>query len=107
MQQLVSSQFTILGQTQHLALVRLLMRNWPDRVTAERLAHGLGLEQKAVSTHLDILIQDGLVTRERVRDSLQFAVEMDAALEIIKNLPHDCCRGRPSVCLRNPYLTPI
>ncbi len=107
MQQMVSSQFTMLGQAQHLALVRLLMRNWPDRVTAERLAHGLGLEQKTVSTHLDILIQDDLVTRERLRGAWHFAVEMDAARKIIESLPHDCCRGRPSVCLRNPYLAPI
>ncbi|MBI6629192.1 arsenate reductase/protein-tyrosine-phosphatase family protein [Pontibaca salina] len=104
METLIPNRLSTLGHPQRLALFRLLMRRYPDRVPATELARALGLKPNTLSTYVNALRQDGLVSQERVGTSLRYAIDMDAARETIDYLLHDCCRGRPEICA--PKATP-
>ncbi|GAB5446038.1 arsenate reductase/protein-tyrosine-phosphatase family protein [Gymnodinialimonas sp.] len=92
------NRLSTLGHPQRLALFRLLMRRYPDRVPATELAHALALKPNTLSTYVSALMQAGLVTQERVGTSLRYAIHMDAVRETFDYLLRDCCRGRPEIC---------
>ena len=103
MESLIPKRLSTLGHPQRLALFRLLMRRYPDRVPATELAQALGLKPNTLSTYVNALMQAGLISQERVRTSLRYAIDMDAARETVDYLLHDCCRGRPEICAPNAY----
>jgi len=103
MEKLIPHRLSILGHPQRLAVFRLLMRRYPDRVPATELAQALRLKPNTLSTYVSALMQAGLVTQERVGTSLRYAIHMDAARETINYLLIDCCRGRPDICSPNLY----
>ncbi len=103
MESLIPNRLSTLGHPQRLALFRLLMRRYPDRVPATELAQALGLKPNTLSTYVNALMQAGLISQERVRTSLRYAIDMDAARETVDYLLHDCCRGRPEICAPNAY----
>ncbi|MEM7718643.1 MAG: helix-turn-helix domain-containing protein [Pseudomonadota bacterium] len=98
MELLIPNRLSTLGHPQRLALFRLLMRRYPDRVPATELAQALDLRPNTLSTYVNALMQAGLVTQERVGTSLRYAIHMDAARETFDYLLRDCCRGRPEIC---------
>ncbi len=100
----IANRLSTLGHPQRLALFRLLMRRYPDRVPATELAHALGLKPNTLSTYVNALKQSGLIAQERIGTSLRYSIEMDAARETINFLLHDCCRGRPEICA--PHVNP-
>jgi arsenate reductase len=101
MESQVINRFSLLGHPQRMALFRLLMRRYPDRVPATELAQALGLKPNTLSAYVSALMQAGLVTQERAGTSLRYAIDLDAARETIDYLLHDCCRGRPDICVPN------
>lgn len=101
MEIVIPNRLSTLGHPQRLAVFRLLMRRYPDRVPASELARALSIKPNTLSTYVNALMQAGLVTQERVGTSLRYAIHMDAARETIDYLLNDCCRGRPEVCLPN------
>lgn len=98
MEVLIPSRLATLGHPQRLALFRLLMRRYPDRVPATELAQALDIKPNTLSTYVNALMRAGLVTQERVGTSLRYAIDMDVARETFDYLLHDCCRGRPEIC---------
>ncbi len=106
MEVLIPTRLSILGHPQRLALFRLLMRRYPDRVPASELAEALGLKRNTLSTYVHALLQVGLVTQERAGTSLRYAIDMGAARETIDYLLNDCCRGRPEICAPAADRTP-
>lgn len=98
MEMQIPNRLSTLGHPQRLALFRLLMRRYPDRVPATELAQALGLKPNTLSTYVNALMQAGLVSQERVGTSLRYAIDMNAARETIEYLLQDCCRGRPEIC---------
>jgi arsenate reductase len=100
----IPNRLSTLGHPQRLALFRLLMRRYPDRVPASELAQALGLKPNTLSTYVNALMQAGLISQERVGTSLRYAIDMQAARETVDFLLHDCCRGRPEICA--PYAHP-
>ena len=98
MEVLIPSRLSTLGHPQRLALFRLLMRRYPDRVPANELAQALDVKPSTLSNYVNALMQAGLVTQERVGTSLRYAIHMDAARETFDYLLRDCCRGRPEIC---------
>ncbi|MEM1373592.1 MAG: helix-turn-helix domain-containing protein [Pseudomonadota bacterium] len=98
MELLIPNRLATLGHPQRLAVFRLLMRRYPDRVPATELAQALGLKPNTLSTYVGALMQAGLVTQERVGTSLRYAIHLDAARETFDYLLRDCCRGRPEIC---------
>ena len=106
MEIVIPTRLSTLGHPQRLAVFRLLMRRYPDRVPATELAQALGLKPNTLSTYVSALMHAGLVSQERVGTSLRYAIDMDAARETINYLLHDCCRGRPEICLSNTCPAP-
>jgi len=99
MEALIYSRLSTLGHRHRLAVFRLLMRRYPDRVPATELAQALELKPNTLSTYVSALMQAGLVTQERVGTSLRYSIHMNAARETFDYLLRDCCRGRPEICL--------
>ena len=50
METVIPNRLSTLGHPQRLALFRLLMRRYPDRVPATELAQALGLKPNTLST---------------------------------------------------------
>ena len=98
MELLITNRLSTLGHPQRLALFRLLMRRYPDRVPATELAQALRLKPSTLSTYVNALMQAGLVTQEREGTSLRYAIQMYAARQTFHYLLRDCCRGRPEIC---------
>ena len=106
METLIPSRLTTLGHPQRLALFRLLMRRYPDRVPAGELAGALGLKPSTLSAYLSGLMQAGLVSQERAATSLRYSIDMEEVRRTFDYLLLDCCRGRPELCLPVPTKGP-
>ncbi|AKS47064.1 transcriptional regulator, ArsR family [Octadecabacter temperatus] len=98
MDKLIPDRLSTLGYPQRLAVFRLLMRRYPDRVPATELANALDLKPNTLSSYVSALMQTGLISQERIGTSLRYAVDMEATQATIGFLIHDCCRGRPEIC---------
>jgi arsenate reductase len=98
MENMILSQLTTLGHPQRLALFRLLMRRYPDKVPAGELAEALGLKASTMSAYLSALMQADLVTQERSGTSLRYCIAMPQVRGMLDYLFLDCCRGRPDLC---------
>ncbi len=94
----IPSRLTALGHPQRLAVFRLLMRRYPDKVPATEIANALGVKPNTLSTYVSALHQVGLITQQRVGTSLRYSVAMDAVRGTLDYLLLDCCRGRPDSC---------
>jgi arsenate reductase len=94
----IPQRLAILGHEKRLAVFRLLMRRYPDRVPAGDLAEALGLKASTLSAYLASLMQAGLVVQERAGTSLRYAPDMTRVRETLDYLLVDCCRGRPELC---------
>lgn len=98
METAIPSRLAILGHPQRLAVFRLLMRRYPDRVPAGELAEALDLKASTLSAYLSALMQVGLVSQERSGTSLRYAIAMTEVRRTFDYLLLDCCRGRPEAC---------
>jgi ArsR family transcriptional regulator, arsenate/arsenite/antimonite-responsive transcriptional repressor / arsenate reductase (thioredoxin) len=107
MEELTPSRLATLGHPQRLAIFRLLMRRYPDRVSAGEIAHALGLKPSTLSAYLSGLMQAGLIEQEREGTSLRYAVAMTEVRRTFDYLLLDCCRGRPEICspVSLPHIT--
>ena len=94
----IPNRLSILGHPLRLAVFRLLMRRYPDRVAASELAHALNLKPNTLSTYVSALMRADLVTQQRVGTSLRYAINLEAVRETLDYLVRDCCRGRPDIC---------
>lgn len=88
-----------LGHPQRLAVFRLLMRRYPDRVPAGEIAEALSLKGSTLSAYLAALMQASLVRQERLGTSLLYSINMTEVQQAFAYLFLDCCRGRPDACI--------
>lgn len=98
MEEMIPARLATLGHPQRLALFRLLMRRYPDKVPAGELAEALGFKASTMSAYLSALMQAGLVTQERSGTSLRYCIAMPQVRGMLDYLFLDCCRGRPDLC---------
>lgn len=98
----VISRLTTLGHPQRMAVFRLLMRRYPDQVSAGELAVALDLRSSTLSAYLAALMQADLVTQTRIGTSLRYAVNLHEVRATFDFLLQDCCNGRPQVCTPIP-----
>ncbi len=94
----ITNRLSALGHPHRLAILRLLMRRYPDRLPAGDISRVLDLKASTLSNYLSHLMQVGLVTQERSGTSLLYAPDMDALRGTVGYLFNDCCRGRPDLC---------
>jgi protein-tyrosine-phosphatase/DNA-binding transcriptional ArsR family regulator len=81
-----------------MAVFRLLMRRCPDELPAGEIAKALKLKASTASVYLSALTQAGLISQRRDGTRLLYAVNLDAAREVVAGLFVDCCRGRADLC---------
>lgn len=98
MEEEIPARLSILGHPHRLAVFRLLMRRYPDRVPAGELAEALALKASTLSAYLSALSQAGLVSQERIGTSLRYQIAMTEVRRTFDYLLLDCCRGRPELC---------
>ncbi|MBV2361657.1 metalloregulator ArsR/SmtB family transcription factor [Thalassococcus sp. CAU 1522] len=91
-------QLSALAHPHRLAVFRLLMRRYPDAVSAGDLAGVLGVPKSTLSPALNILRQTGLVSQRREGTFLLYRADTDGAARLVEYLVSDCCRGRPDLC---------
>jgi arsenate reductase len=98
MESTITARLSILGHPQRLAVFRMLVRRYPDRVPAGEIGAALGLKPSTLSAYLTALTQAELVTQTRLATSLRYAVNIAQVRETFDFLLLDCCRGRPELC---------
>jgi len=103
MEKEICDRLSTLGHPQRLAIFRLLMRRYPDRVPAGQIALALGIKPSTLSTYLGALTRDRLVDQQRAGTSLLYSINMTTAQRLLGYLFSDCCRGRPDICM--PFST--
>ncbi|WP_045391631.1 helix-turn-helix domain-containing protein [Falsirhodobacter sp. alg1] len=103
MEKEIPDQLAILGHPQRLAIFRLLMRRYPDRVPAGEIASTLGVKASTMSTYLSALTRERLVDQQRAGTSLLYSINMTTVQRLFGFLFSDCCRGRPDICM--PFST--
>ena len=81
-----------------MAVFRLLMRRCPDELPAGEITEALDLKASTASVYLSALTQVGLISQRREGTRLLYAVNLDAAREVVAGLFVDCCRGRADLC---------
>ena len=97
-------RLSTLGHPQRLAIFRLLVRRYPDTVSAGEIAAVLGIKPSTLSAYLAALMRAGLVTQRRVATSLRYSIDMAEARRTFDYLLLDCCRGRPDLCAPMPMI---
>ncbi len=98
----IAHRLSVLSHPRRLAIFRLLMRRYPDRVAAGALAEALDLRPSTLSSYLAALTQAGLVSQTRLGTSLRYAVDIEAVRASFDYLLGDCCGGRADLCLPAP-----
>jgi len=88
------AQLSALAHPQRLAIFRLLVRRYPDRLPAGEIAQVLVLKPSTLSAYLSTLNEAGLITQDRRATSLRYAVALDDAQALMGFLFNDCCRAR-------------
>ncbi|MEL6452068.1 MAG: ArsR family transcriptional regulator [Pseudomonadota bacterium] len=91
-------QLSTLSHPQRMRVFRLLMRRYPQAVAAGDLAAVLGFKPSTTSVYLSALHGAGLISQARHGTSLRYAVDMDGAREMVRQLFVECCNGRPDLC---------
>ena len=81
-----------------MAVFRLLMRRCPDELPAGEIAEALQFKASTASDYLSALTKAGLITQRRDGTRLLYAINLDAAREVVAGLFVDCCRGRADLC---------
>jgi len=94
----IPARLSTLGHPQRLAVFRLLMRRYPEKVPAGELVDALDLKPSTLSAYLAALMQARLVTQERDGTSLRYSTDMAEVRRTVDYLFLDCCRGRPDLC---------
>ncbi|MFY9210809.1 MAG: helix-turn-helix domain-containing protein [Aestuariivita sp.] len=98
MESLLTDRLATLSHPQRMAVFRLLMRRYPDELPAGEIATALDLKASTASVYLSALTQVALISQRRDGTRLLYAVNLDAAREIVSGLFVDCCRGRADLC---------
>jgi protein-tyrosine-phosphatase/DNA-binding transcriptional ArsR family regulator len=91
-----------LGHPTRLAVFRLLARRAPQAVPAGEIAAATATLANTLSKHLDLLVQGGLATRERLGRSILYGLNIAGAGELVAYLVGDCCRARPDIAFPFP-----
>jgi len=98
METLLTDRLATLSHPQRMGVFRLLMRRCPDELPAGEIAEALHLKASTASVYLSALTQAGLISQRRDGTRLLYAINLDAAREVVAGIFVDCCRGRADLC---------
>ena len=89
-----SVAFAALAHPHRLAVLRLLMRQHPQRMAAGQIGMALGLRPSTLSGYLAQLLDSGLLTQERRGTSLLYGASVASAQALSAVWLGDICAGR-------------
>ena len=92
------NRFALLGHPQRMAILRLLIRRYPDKVSAGELGHALEQRASTMSSYLASLAGADLIEQHREGTSRLYRVRLENVRAMTDYLLLDCCRGRPDLC---------
>jgi len=90
--------FAALAQPTRLETFRLLIRAGEEGRLAGEIAAGLGVRQNTLSTNLSVLLNAGLIQRQREGRMIRYFADMDGLRAMLGYLLRDCCGGQPDLC---------
>ena len=90
--------FGALAQESRLGVLRLLLAQGPNGLSAGELAERLGTPASTTSFHLSALERAGLISATRQGRQIIYAVRIIALRELLAFLTETCCGGRPELC---------
>lgn len=95
--------FSALAHEARLDLIRLLVAEGGQGLSAGEIARRLGLSSSRLSFHLSAMEQAGLLTSRRVARNVFYAVDAAGLGGVIAWLLNDCCMEHPEVvaCCRH------
>lgn len=95
--------FSALAHEARLDLIRLLVAEGAEGMSAGEIARRLGLSSSRLSFHLSAMEQAGLLTSRRVARNVFYAVDAAGLGGVIGWLLNDCCMEHPEVvaCCRH------
>ena len=91
--------FAALSQETRLGIVRLLVREGPDGLSAGAIADAAKVSASNVSFHLKELENAGLIEARREARSIIYSADYGTLRNLIGFLMKDCCGGRPEICV--------
>lgn len=90
--------FAALAHPTRLATVKLLVRAWPDGLSAGAVAAAVDAPASTMSTNFAVLVRAGLITAHKTGRSIAYAADLPGISRVIGFLVEDCCERRPEVC---------
>jgi ArsR family transcriptional regulator, arsenate/arsenite/antimonite-responsive transcriptional repressor / arsenate reductase (thioredoxin) len=90
--------FGALAQESRLGVLRLLLAQGPNGLSAGELAERLGTPASTTSFHLSALEGAGLISATRQGRQIIYALRVIALRELLVFLTEACCGGRPELC---------
>jgi protein-tyrosine-phosphatase len=90
----LAARLSALAHPQRLAVFRLLVRRYPDRVAAGEIGAALGARPSTLSAWLSDLTEAGLIDFERRATSLLYRARLGAVQGLVADLSFGACRGR-------------
>ncbi|UWQ91102.1 helix-turn-helix domain-containing protein [Rhodobacteraceae bacterium M382] len=97
MEKEILKRLTTLGHPHRMAVFRLLVRRYPDDVSAGDIGAALGIKPSTLSVYLSALREIGLISQTRHGTSLLYKAQVSAVQQIMDYLLLDCGRGRPDI----------
>ena len=98
--------FAALGQESRIGVLRLLLAQGPNGLSAGELAAALAVPASTTSFHLTALERAGLIVSTRRGRHVIYAVRIAALRELLVFLTEACCGGRPELCGDIAHLLP-
>lgn len=94
----ICDRFSALSHPGRLSVFRLLMRRYPDALSAGEICAALSFKPSTASVYLSALRLAGFVHQNRQGTSLLYKLDLGGAQGIVTDLFANCCRGRPDLC---------
>ena len=87
-----------LAQPTRFSVFRLLIKTGELGLPAGKIAEELEVAQNTLSSHLNILVNAGIISFTRDGRILNYKVEIERTKSFMDYLVIDCCNGQPELC---------
>ncbi len=87
-----------LAQPTRFSVFRLLIKKGSLGLPAGKIAEELNVAQNTLSSHLNILVNAGVIIFNRDGRILNYKVEIEQTKSFMDYLVIDCCDGQPELC---------
>ncbi len=94
----VLATFSALSQQTRLDVFRLLVKAGTEGILSGEIGDRLDVRQNTMSANLTVLLNAGLVRKERQGRTIRYFADFEAVRSLLAFLMEDCCGGNPETC---------